>query len=92
MEDKKDPFAFPCVDDEYLQTGLTITDYFAAKALQGMVSRGDISRSHPLKAKMLIDNRADIAYQYADAMMKVRRERIEKKNDSENKQTKKQEL
>jgi hypothetical protein len=44
------------------QTGMDLRDYFAAKSLQALVSRGDYNQ----------DTCAVIAYQYADAMMRAR--------------------
>ena len=44
------------------QSGMDLRDYFAAKALQALVSRGDYSQ----------DTCAVISYQYADAMMRAR--------------------
>ena len=70
MNNKKNPYAFPCVDDEYLQEGMTLTDYFAAKAIPSLIDRRYTS--------VYIARRS---YEIADAMMKVRNERI--KNDSE---------
>ena len=58
---------------EMLQTGggaaggITVRDYFAATALQGIVHDSDI----------FWEGAAPLAYQYADAMMKVRNKRPE---------------
>jgi hypothetical protein len=43
--------------------GMTLRDYFAAKALQGFISRGD---------HYDCDFDADRAYNFADAMLKAR--------------------
>jgi hypothetical protein len=45
-------------------TGMTLRDYFAAKAMQGIVNNSDAFWA----------GAAPLAYQYADAMMKVRSE------------------
>ena len=43
-------------------TGMTLRDYFAAQALQGIVNQSDIFWAGAAK----------LAYQYADAMMEAR--------------------
>lgn len=48
----------------HAQTGLSLRDYFAAKALQGLVSFGS--------AQMRADEAADFAYRMADAMLAAR--------------------
>jgi hypothetical protein len=50
--------------DQYAQTGMTLRDYFAAKALQGILTDAEIA--------MGISEIAELAYKYADAMMKAR--------------------
>ena len=62
------PHAFPAdhhqmIDSEH---GMTLRDYMAAKALQGMLASGNLSKTMP---------DADIAecsYNLADAMLKAR--------------------
>ena len=44
--------------------GMTMRDYFAAKAMQGMVSDSETD--------LHIEDIARISYQYADAMLKAR--------------------
>ena len=44
--------------------GMTLRDYFAAKAMQAMVSVPDVDMSH--------ESYADWAYRQADAMLKAR--------------------
>jgi hypothetical protein len=64
MKDKNKP-AFPFVAEDHtgmmINMGMTLRDYFAAKAMQTLVSKhsheGDVSRN---------------AYKIADAMMKAR--------------------
>ena len=46
--------------------GMTLRDYFAAKAMQAMVSLPNADMSH--------DGYADWAYRQADAMLKARQE------------------
>ena len=62
--------AFPCdltaYDREVVKNfqGMTLRDYFAAKAMQAMVSQPDADMSHAAYA--------DWAYRQADAMLKAR--------------------
>jgi hypothetical protein len=61
--------AFP-TENAYMvstQQGMTLRDYFASKAMQGLLTAeivGEYSNEHV----------ADIAYRIADAMMKAREE------------------
>ena len=69
--------AFPCegvvTNDGILYEGMTLRDYFAAKAMQGLIA-------HEERAKQLgshnlgdFDVRVAVcAYRYADAMLKAR--------------------
>ena len=63
--------AFPCdltaYDEEVVKNfqGMTLRDYFAAKAMQAMVSLPDADMSH--------DDYADWAYRQADAMLEARK-------------------
>ena len=50
--------------DEY--NGMSLRDYFAAKAMQGMFASGNLRRS------IENDEVAEVAYRMADAMMKAR--------------------
>ena len=57
--------AFPCVNhygDKL--TGMTLRDYFAAKAMQGLATDIDVGRSFESYGKW--------AYEMADAMLKAR--------------------
>lgn len=56
--------AFPIAGENHIQYGMTIRDYFAAKALSGMLASPDCGGSHESIAKH--------AYKYADALMKAR--------------------
>jgi hypothetical protein len=58
--------AFPVSGDwsQIKDKGMTLRDYFAAKAMQGIVNNSDAFWA----------GAAPLAYQYADAMMKVRSE------------------
>jgi hypothetical protein len=55
--------AFPVLTDEVSHMGMTLRDYFAAKAMQGMLAEG---RTH------LSETVAKASYEYADAMLKAR--------------------
>jgi hypothetical protein len=48
-----------------LHNGMTLRDYFAAKALQGFIGT-------ETEGGMLYDRVAEVAYLYADAMLKAR--------------------
>ena len=65
MEKDTGGLAFP---HEYGSTapGMTLRDYFAAKALQGMFASGNIPKS------ARDEELAEVAYEMADAMLKVR--------------------
>ena len=64
----KNQLAFPCQYDEYfpLGNGMTLRDYFAAKAMHGIIAGID--------PQMNYEEIATRAYQYADAMIEVRGE------------------
>ena len=56
-------YAFPTETDLTYQHGMTLRDYFAAKAMQGMLTRpGSIN----------VNDDASFAYKMADAMLKAR--------------------
>jgi len=62
------PPAFPLsfvahpTEETFVAKGMTLRDYFAAKAMQGIVNNSDAFWA----------GAAPLAYQYADAMMKER--------------------
>ena len=60
------PTAFPWTHDELTCTGMTLRDYFAAKAMQGMYA------SHDFPTGSIIDT-AEEAYEMADAMLEARK-------------------
>jgi hypothetical protein len=68
MKDKNKP-AFPFVAEDHtgmmINMGMTLRDYFAAKAMQAIVSK---EASHV----SWVDDYANNAYKMADAMMKAR--------------------
>ena len=70
--------AFPISGSQYRHTeGMTLRDYFAAKAMQGMVSSPELLRV-VTAAEFLGNEPAErcstVAYRWADAMLKARGE------------------
>lgn len=63
-------WAFPWKMGEYECTGMTLRDYFAAKALQGMLSAGDRFLGNDVSSDRLVRD----AYEWADGMMEARKE------------------
>ena len=57
------PPAFPTVMLDKPEGGMTLRDYFAAKALQGLLTSDDIDASYAT---------AVLCYRMADAMLKAR--------------------
>lgn len=60
------PAAFPWTHGDIICTGMTLRDYFAAKAMHGIISGID--------PQMNFEEIAIRAYEYADAMIEVRTE------------------
>jgi hypothetical protein len=58
------PAAFPWTHGDIICTGMTLRDYFAAKAMHGIIAGID--------PQMNYEEIATRAYQYADAMIEVR--------------------
>lgn len=77
METNKpnNPMAFPVCTEKVYETGLTMRDYFAAKAMQAMISNPNILRPNPNSGN--VDNQlkdfTSVCYEYADAMLKTRK-------------------
>lgn len=66
MSDKTGGSAFPCAADvnpDGIQSGMTLRDYFAAKAMHALLVADGTTR---------FDQRAREAYEMADAMLKER--------------------
>jgi hypothetical protein len=64
------PPAFPSLPGEYAKQGMTLRDYFAAKAMQGLITNGcQIENSNQLDDYL---KRAQVSYKQADAMLEVR--------------------
>ena len=57
--------AFPQQDDASGSEGMTLRDYFAAKAMQSIIDQQDAHRGE-------VDNAAWMSYRMADAMLKAR--------------------
>jgi hypothetical protein len=62
--------AFPCLERggnglELTDGGMTLRDYFAAKAMQSIIDQQDAHRGE-------VDSAAWMAYRMADAMLKAR--------------------
>lgn len=60
-------YAFPIRGETFLHFGMTLRDYFAAAALQGLIAQAEGSA---LRSDSSIG--AEFAYEMADAMMKAR--------------------
>ena len=56
--------AFPVVVDGYLYGGMTLRDYFAATAMQGLLANGNTRGANLIR----------LSYQIADEMMSARGE------------------
>ncbi len=61
-------FPVPDIDGSAVCEGMTLRDYFAAKAMQSLTSDNYLDRAKPCNQK----NIAVLAYQMADAMLKAR--------------------
>jgi hypothetical protein len=65
------PPAFPSVFDH--ERGMTLRDYFAAKAMQGMFANPDDGHeNYDLSYEDYVKEIARCAYKMADAMLKAR--------------------
>ncbi len=68
LEDKetknKDRHAFPCLDHDYIQTGLTKREYFAGQAMQGLLANPELGNRDE---KML----SIMSLTHADALLKA---------------------
>lgn len=66
--------AFPVSEEAIMRNavGMTLRDYFAAKALQGFCSNPNAHNNPKACAEWLRDHGATSAYQMADAMLEAR--------------------
>lgn len=65
--------AFPC--DDQLFHGMTLRDYFAAQALQGMTGNSFVAEAYArvdLPSEEICNQYAIEAYRFADAMLMAR--------------------
>lgn len=69
--------AFPYVDDGWLQPGMHLRDYFAAKALQGFCANPSVFASNSMCGWGLVNCKekdlCEIAYGIADSMIEARK-------------------
>lgn len=80
MEENKkpnNPFAFPYSDslNGYVQDGMTLRDYFANSAMQGIISSQTVMRSIGMSNDIIggqIEGICIESYSIADAMLKQR--------------------
>ena len=63
------PTAFPWTHDDLTCTGMSLRDYFAAKAMQGIYAS---NTEHDHEDEHVFDAVAEAAYLQADAMLKAR--------------------
>lgn len=78
MTDKTGGSAFPVPATEWhgADEGMTLRDYFAAKAMQGdwAAQTEDTGYYSPQSADVILDNAAELYYRMADAMLRAREE------------------
>jgi len=67
MSEKDGGFAFPVFNGQIVEPGMSLRDYFAAKALSHSLARETDSNG-----TTFIDHAARNAYEIADAMLKAR--------------------
>lgn len=73
--------AFPCIDGSanYHQIGMSLRDYFAAKAMQGLLCNSEVERYRQTIDGRVSESRqieaiSQMCYEMADAMLKSREE------------------
>ena len=67
------PTAFPWTHEKMTCTGMTLRDYFAAKAMQAMLSQDlELSQDLDYHQRYKFFDLADYSYRCADAMIKAR--------------------
>jgi hypothetical protein len=73
MNDKTGGPAFPVADDASDMPGMTLRDYFAAKAMPAtMAEFEDGWKQHAYESETFLQWAAERAYAMADAMLKAR--------------------
>jgi hypothetical protein len=63
--------AFPAAHDKHLQEGMDLRDYFAAKAMQALLTSSNTTMFNG-EAVNNSDQYAEVAYLMADQMMEAR--------------------
>ena len=75
--EKQGERAFPFVTPEFFAPGMTLRDYFAAKAMQAMLASPElmvvVTASEAL-GENARERITTLSYKYADAMLKAREE------------------
>jgi hypothetical protein len=66
------PTAFPWTHDNMTCTGMTLRDYFAAKAMQGLLANPKLQKEILAQGGCMSGWIEDSAYAFADAMLKAR--------------------
>ena len=76
METKKskNPPAFPLIADDYIQDGMTLRDYFAAKAI--MLVEPPKTYVGDAETNQSLNNFCKRVYDIADAMLKEREKNV----------------
>jgi len=72
---KEPPTAFPWTHDNMTCTGMTLRDYFAAKAMQAMMSSPEflvVVTADSAVGGNAKERVSKVSFAYADAMMKAR--------------------
>ena len=64
-------YTYPNGEINHGEGGMTLRDYFAAKAMQGLITSASLSRTESWYDEERV---AESAYKMADAMLKARRE------------------
>ena len=67
---ERDTYAFPLDTEDFIQYGMTLRDYFAAKVIGHCISEGNFN--YPKEYKEAFKDAAFKAYKLADAMLKER--------------------
>jgi hypothetical protein len=70
MKLRTEPSAFPTPTHNLDNDGMTLRDYFAAQALQGMLSQETIQLQ--IGKKITMDQVAGSCYEWADKMLEAR--------------------
>ena len=68
MQEDQPPFAFP-LGDHHEEYGMTLRDYFAARAMNGFLAKYGTGLSAMAPAIL-----SKMAYEIADAMLKARKQ------------------